>query len=147
MRIVSVALVALLTGAACSDSSGPDSSMFQPRTGTHDMVLTSCIGCDTTDADLAALWKGGVFARVDVTKVMGEGADGEFLALETLAGSTLFEPLEARTFTISRLTNGEYRGSVGFGDGSISIAFVRNGCAFSLFYPGVSTGAGSCVVQ
>lgn len=147
MRIALVGLLALATFAACSDSTNPNAP-FQPQERSYDMVLTSCIPCtDASTPDLAALWMNGVFARVDVSAVSGTGAMGEYLALETLDGSTLLEGLESRAFVISKLGNGDYRGSIGFGDGTISVALVPNGCAFALSYPGVITGGGACEIQ
>lgn len=146
MRIALLSLFAL-SAVACSDSTNPNQP-FQPAAGTYEMILTSCIPCtDPSEPDLAVLWMNGVFARVDVSSVSGTGAQGEYLALETLSGSNLLDVLESHSFEISRLTNGDYRGSIGFGDGTISVALVPNGCAFALSYPNVVTGAGACQIQ
>jgi hypothetical protein len=151
MRVPAAGFFALLAILACSDSTDPDGggggSPFQPLAGTYELTLTGCTTCDESTPDLALLWKNGVLARIDVSVVSGSGAQGEFLSLMTVSGSNLSPTLNSSEFVISRLTSGEYRGSVGFGDGAISVGLNPNGCSFGMSYPGVDTGAGTCEVR
>lgn len=145
MRFVALPLLALLAGAGCSDSSGPDD--FELRAGTYDLLLTDCSECAEASTPIfAAAWRDGVAARIRLTDVTEDGALGQYLVLEATGGISLLGALESTTIQFEGVGN-TFESTVGFVDGTITLTLVDGGCSFDLVYPGVDTGAGTCGIQ
>lgn len=127
--------------AGCSDSTSPD---FELQPGIHHLQMSACTECpDGPTPVFAEVWRDGVVAEIDISTATAEEAQAVFLVLETLGGESLLGVLESTSLRFSA-SDDVYEGSVGFGDGTITLSLFPGGCGFQLEYPGVDTGSGSC---
>jgi len=140
--------LALLTILACSDTNGPGGSSAPAlEAGTYDMTLTACEMCtDASGSSFAVVFREGVATRVEVTEVTESKARIEFTRLETAVGTDLLGALESTVVEFAPVA-GAYSGTVGYLQGAISLTLTLDGCLFSLEYPGVNTGGGSCRLE
>ena len=145
MRFISALLATVGALAGCSDSTGPQDFELQP--GTYELGLSACADCpDGSTPVFAAVWRDGVVARIDISTADENDAQGAILVLETNGGDSLLGVLASTSIGFSGSGN-VYEGSVGFGDGTLTILLHPDGCGFELEYPGVDTGTGTCALQ
>lgn len=144
MRLAVSMLILAGFAAACSDTVAPRT--FEPEVKTYTLQLTSCIGCSESTPSLARIFQDGVTAEIAVENVTPAGADANVQALHQGA-SSLLAALPSKNFSLTRNNTGAYSGVLSYGEGSITIGLQADGCTFRLNWPGVSTGAGACLVQ
>jgi len=144
MRLAAWMMMLVGFASACSDTVAPRT--FEPEVKTYTLQLTSCIGCSESTPALARIFQDGVTAEIAVENVTPAGADGNVLGLHR-GPSSLLTALPSKNFALTHDNTGAYSGSLSYSDGSIALGLQADGCTFRLNWPGVTTGAGACLVQ